>query len=213
MNLIKNLAEHLESDPHIDHAELTKFNAKIENIRLSVCALSDLLTRLNSPARGEASQIEWMFKELDALSGMRDTPESHDPDLHSHGNEVDQPEYMSSSMLRTMVSREQLEEKYPRGISSPYQESEKGYELPKHQHFTRDIKPFGECPSCDEYWRNREKVLGLKPDQKYEASKHCNFCWKETETREGDCVDCGFSKVPGEKLDVKKWIGGDGKDD
>jgi hypothetical protein len=199
VNLIKNLAEHLEGDKAIDHAELTKFNTKLENIRLAACALADLLQRLNSPARGDAAQIEWMFKELDALSGMRDTPESP----------------MPLTMLRTMVSREQLEEKYP-----------------KHTHDIRgDVKPYGQCPSCDQYWENRKLVLGKDPsthpinfnyaemEQRVAAEKyppshppesHCNFCWKPTGTKDGDCVDCGFSKVP---LDVKKWIGGDGKDD
>lgn len=36
-----------------------------------------------------------------------------------------------------------------------------------HNHVTRDIKPFGRCPSCDQYWVERKKVLGVNPDEEY----------------------------------------------
>lgn len=53
--------------------------------------------------------------------------------------------------------------------------------MKKHNHITRDIKPEGICPSCDEYHqmcRTKEKLKSLKKFQEMSELDLSNFIYK-----------------------------------
>lgn len=49
----------------------------------------------------------------------------------------------------------------------------------RHNHFTRDIKPFGVCPGCDEYLNGQRNMHKFYAYEHVQDCQDCRKFWKE----------------------------------